>query len=214
MACGSGRHSVELAELGYAVDAFDTSTAMIEVAENLAKERRVNVAFTVVDMLQISKRYSESYDLILCLGNSLALLPSMQAIAQVTSMVSNLLSENGAFVFQTLNFNEISVSGFSQFEPKSGVLVTNEEVIFRRHFDHSEENSDTTTLVLSSSVKRNNEWIESTTHQNVLRVNFPILKETLEKSGFEHLEVYSNYNGHAFIEDSSRSIVVRARKQI
>ncbi|MHA2423801.1 MAG: class I SAM-dependent DNA methyltransferase [Candidatus Thorarchaeota archaeon] len=212
MACGSGRHSVELAELGYIVDAFDTSSAMIESAENLAKDRSVNVTFTVDDMLKISERYHDSYDLILCLGNSLALLQSFQDIAKVTTMVSNLISENGTFVFQTLNFDEIAASGFSQFEPKTGILRTGEEVVFKRRFDHSEGDSTHTTLVLSSTVKQDDEWIENKSHQKVLRVNRPLLMAILEESGFKHIEVYSSYSGNTFDSISSRSMVVRAGK--
>ena len=213
MACGSGRHAVELAELGYIVNAFDTSSAMIDTAQTLAHERGVSIDFVVDDMLQISKRYHGQFDLITCLGNSLALLPTMGDIAQVILMVFNLLSKSGMFVFQTLNFEEIAISGFNQFEPKSGVLNTGEEVIFGRRFDHPGGDSDSTTLVLSSSVKRNNEWIESQSYQKVLRVNFPILIEILEKRGFEHIETYSNYNGHTFLRESSRSMVVRAKKK-
>jgi 2-polyprenyl-3-methyl-5-hydroxy-6-metoxy-1,4-benzoquinol methylase len=212
MACGSGRHAIELATMGFIVDAFDSSSAMIEVAENLAKDRKVELSLVVDDMLNISKRYQDSYDLILCLGNSLALLSSLQEISQVLSTVFDLLSNNGAFVFQTLNFDEIASSGFSQFESKSGILTTGEEVIFRRRFDHSEGNKDHTVLVLSSSVKRNNEWIENTSLQKVLRVSQPLLENLLKQSGFGHIEVYSNYDGQEFLKESSRSMVFRAKK--
>ncbi|MFW9848670.1 MAG: class I SAM-dependent methyltransferase [Candidatus Thorarchaeota archaeon] len=212
MACGSGRHSVELAELGFTVDAFDTSFVMIDIAKNLAKDRGVEVTFVVDDMMNLETRYHDSYDIILCLGNSLALLPSIQDLTKVVLMVSSLLSENGAFVFQTLNFDEIAASGFEQFEPKKGKLFTGEDVIFRRRFDHSEDLVDSTTLVLSSSIRRNDEWVENESRQKVIRVNSKILSQILENNGFKHFEIYANYHGHDFDKATSRSMVVRAKK--
>jgi 2-polyprenyl-3-methyl-5-hydroxy-6-metoxy-1,4-benzoquinol methylase len=212
MACGSGRHSVELAELGYTVDAFDTSSMMVDAAEELAQTRGVTISIAVDNMLRISETYQDPYDLILCLGNSLALLPSFQDIAKVIGMVSSLLSPTGVFVCQTLNFDEIAASGFSHFEPKTGNLRTGEEVVFKRRFDHSQGDATHTILVLSSAIKQHDEWSESTSHQKVLRVNRPVLLDILEESGFEHIEIYSSYAGDSFDFITSRSLIVRAMK--
>ena len=73
IACGSGRHAVELAKRGFVVSAFDSSQSMIDVARKHAQDSGVDVDFCVSDMLELSTAYSDKFDLVVCLGNSLAL---------------------------------------------------------------------------------------------------------------------------------------------
>ena len=77
MACGSGRHSVALALKGADVVGFDSSTSMIQTAKELAVENGVAVRFMVADMTNLKTVLKEKFDLIVCLGNSLALVPSL-----------------------------------------------------------------------------------------------------------------------------------------
>jgi 2-polyprenyl-3-methyl-5-hydroxy-6-metoxy-1,4-benzoquinol methylase len=110
MACGSGRHSVAMASEGAHVVGFDSSPMMIASARKLAETNNVDPQFMVTNMEELGTAIQGKFDLVICLGNSLALLPTHEALNRILSDVSSLLSENGAFICQVLNFKEIKTS--------------------------------------------------------------------------------------------------------
>ena len=214
MACGSGRHAVALAEKGYSVEAFDTSTTMITTAKTLAGQRAVKVEFSVGDMLDISEMYTGKFDGILCLGNSLALLPQDSDLQLVLLKVAELLTDDGSFVFQILNFEEIEASGFTKFDSKDGILKTGQEVIFNRQFEHPSDDSETTTLILSTMIREDGKWIHTETRQNVLRLNISLLNELLDQAGLGQFDVYATYDKKPFEPEASRSMVIHAKRTV
>jgi SAM-dependent methyltransferase len=70
--CGSGRHSVPLAELGYAVTGFDISAHFLARARHFAHERGVSVEWRLADMRTLA--FEREFDAALCFGNSFGYL--------------------------------------------------------------------------------------------------------------------------------------------
>lgn len=60
LACGHGRHSLELAKRGYRVTGVDYSEHFINIAKENAKKENVNVTYTQGDMREIS--YKDEFD--------------------------------------------------------------------------------------------------------------------------------------------------------
>ena len=98
LACGTGLHAAYLAELGAKVTAADLSAEMIELAKR--KRAHPGIHFQIGDMRTPPPG---PWDLILCLGNSLALLPSMSAFAETLRTVQERLAPGGRFLLQILN---------------------------------------------------------------------------------------------------------------
>ena len=211
MACGSGRHAMALARENHIVTAFDNSRSMIQIARSLADSEGITVDFVVEDMLHMKIIVDEKYDLIYCLGNSLALLNDLNALEKVFQLVHKSLQDGGTFVFQILNFEEIMASNFRFMPPKSGKLDTGEEVIFNRFFDHrAKENYSN--LVFASIIKRDNKWTSKITTQNVLRLDFDIVENLLTRNNFRDLIVFSDYSGDGFVQSLHRNMIVKGRK--
>jgi len=210
MACGSGRHSVALASLGYRVVAFDTSEGMITAARNHAKDNNVEVEFHIADMQSFSSIVDESFDVVLCLGNSLGLLPDIEVLQNVVEAVYNVLSPSGSFIFQVLNFEEILNSGFRFFPIKGGITDTGEEVVFSRFYEHNDEHLST--LVATSFVKKGRDWATAISTQRVLHTNQEVVKKALISAGFENIDDFSDYCRNKLVPDKSRNIVVWARR--
>jgi SAM-dependent methyltransferase len=103
LACGTGLHAEYLAGHGAAVTAVDLSPDMIAYAE----ERRghPNIQFRTGDMCQVA---GGPWDVALCLGNSLSLLPSWEAVGAVLRRVHDVLSSGGLFCVQVLNYHALS----------------------------------------------------------------------------------------------------------
>ena len=75
LACGTGIHAQFFAEEGAEVTACDLSADMIDYAGD--QRPHPHIDYRVADMRHPPEG---SWDLILCLGNSLSLLPSLEAI--------------------------------------------------------------------------------------------------------------------------------------
>ncbi len=211
IACGSGRHAVALAKEGFEVSAFDSSPSMIAAAKDLAKEQDVGVSFRVGDMLSLHELYNSSFDLAICLGNSLALLPSFSKFETMVSYVHDLLYPEGTFIFQVLNFEAIESQGIRFMPVRTGHLHTGEEVTFSRFLDHTQGDPEKANLVLSAIIESEDAKPIVKT-QEVLRLTYDIVQGAIKKAGFSMFDVFSDYFSKPFQKEYDRNIVVRARK--
>ncbi|MGY5854387.1 MAG: class I SAM-dependent methyltransferase [Candidatus Thorarchaeota archaeon] len=211
LACGSGRHTVALASRGADVVGIDSSKSMIEAAQKLAADKDVQIKFEVADMLNLRQIVNDEFDLITCLGNSLALVPTLNDLKQVVEDVMSVLRPGGTFVSQTLNFEEILGSGFRFFPAKGGRLDTGEEVVFSRFYDHP-ATGDTSTLVLSSFIKQNEIWTPMVSTQSVLRLDIGVMERILQSIGVSDWVVFSDYSGNSFVQSRNRNMIIKVRK--
>jgi SAM-dependent methyltransferase len=211
IACGSGRHSIAFAKNSHAVTGFDNSQSMIDAAGKLAKKRGVSVDFFKADMLDFTRKVDARFNLAICLGNSLALLPSLKDVAQVIDNVHGILDTDGTFIFQVLNFQEILKTGFRFFSMKTGRIATDQEVVFSRFFDHS-ISDDRSLLVLTSYIKNTDDWESHVRQQVVLHLNHDWLTNILNDVGFSQVELCGDYSESPFAPASHRSLIIKARK--
>jgi 2-polyprenyl-3-methyl-5-hydroxy-6-metoxy-1,4-benzoquinol methylase len=211
MACGSGRHSVFLAAYGAEVIGIDSSKSMIQAAKNHAKEHGVSPKFIIVDMEKIRDRVEGPFDLIICLGNSLALVHDIDALRQVVKDAFQMLRDGGSFVVQVLNFEEIHWSGFRNFPMKTGKLSNGEEITFARLFEHTDY-PFSSTLVMSAFRKQKGEWISEVSTQKVLNLKHDKMKSILQEAGFSFIEFYSDFAGRLFKKMDDRSMVIHSMK--
>ncbi|MCX5758690.1 MAG: class I SAM-dependent methyltransferase [Candidatus Hydrogenedentes bacterium] len=100
LACGTGLHALFMAESGAEVTALDTSAGMIAYAR--ANRPHPSVAYGVGDMRRLG---GGPWDLALCLGNSLSLLPSVEDLSSVFQGVASALRPGGLFLMQLLNYS-------------------------------------------------------------------------------------------------------------
>ena len=211
IACGTGRHSIELASQEATVTGIDISASMLERARQLAKERSLSVQFTQLDMSRLDDLAGSRFDLVLCLGNSLALSENHEALERMLMNVHSLLSEEGAFVAQVLNFDEILRTEFKYFPLKVGETADGATAVFFRFFEHSPADR-TSDLVILTFVQRGGEWYRFSSVQPVLNLNRSLLESALRRAGFSKVEVFGDYGEGLFSEDTSRNLIVRAYK--
>lgn len=210
LACGSGRHAIALATQGYEVTGLDASQSMIDTAIHLAQEEKVQVQFLVGDMQDAKTLLEAPFDLVMCLGNSLALLPHHKTLNQTLKGVRSLLGQTGTFVAQVLNFQEIYQTGFRFFPLKSGTTNTGEEVVFARFFEPITDRT-TATLVFTGFIKRKSTWDVKVNTQTVLQLTHALLDQSLQDAGFKDVQYYANYEGAPFSASESRNLIAVAR---
>jgi SAM-dependent methyltransferase len=100
VACGGGRHSLELAARGYQVTGVDFSPEFLAVARSSAEQRKLPITFEQRPMHDLP--WQAEFDGAICLGNSLGLLDdeatlaAFRAVARALKPGGRFLVDNGA----------------------------------------------------------------------------------------------------------------------
>lgn len=104
LGCGSGYQSLALAEMGFAVVAVDTSTALLDELRVAAGERPVTAM--VADMRDATAYSGHGpFDVAVCMGDTLVHLQSVEDVAALFTDVFANLRGGGKFV---LSFRDLS----------------------------------------------------------------------------------------------------------
>ena len=101
--CGTGRHSVELAERGYCdLTGIDLSDAMLERAREKAKEKKLKINFKKHDARDLT--FYNEFDLVImiCEG-AFPLMETDEMNYRILQNAAKALTSNGKFIFTTLN---------------------------------------------------------------------------------------------------------------
>jgi SAM-dependent methyltransferase len=211
LACGTGRHSIALAREGAEVTGIDNSEIMISRANNHAAANDVSPKFILGDISEFQSIAVGQYDMIICLGNSLALLDNLKSLERVLSLSYTSLEDEGVFIAQVLNFEEILRTGFKFFPQKSGKMETGEDVVFSRFYEHTDP-PNSSTLVMSAQMKISGEWTSLVSTQKVLNLNANLLKRYLAQAGFRETRFYSDYSESLFVGSDDRNLVIHSRR--
>jgi len=99
LACGTGLHALFFAKRGAHVHAYDLNRGMIEQAQR--ERHHPDVSYAVHDMRD---PVPETFDLVVCLGNSLSLLDGPEDLQKTFANVHAMLESGGMFLFQVINY--------------------------------------------------------------------------------------------------------------
>jgi SAM-dependent methyltransferase len=110
--CGTGQLAVGLAEHGMVVDATDASPGMVRRTQQLAEARHVPVTARTVAWSELHSHFAPStYDLVLCVGNSIAHAEgTLQRVAALQAM-ARLLRPAGRLVLTSRNWELVRARG-------------------------------------------------------------------------------------------------------
>jgi len=211
LACGTGRHSIAFALEGADVVGIDNSKIMLSRARKHATSRAVSPNFILGEMAEYQSIVEDRFDLVICLGNSLALLDDFETVGKVIAASYDSLKDGGFFIAQVLNFEEIHRTGFRFFPQKGGKMENGEDVVFSRFYEHTDPRNSST-LVMSAQTKVDGEWTSIVSTQRVLNLNSNILKRYLAQAGFQETRFYSDYSESLFVGSDDRNMVIHSRR--
>jgi len=97
LACGTGTFAMELSALGYKMTCCDRSESMIDIAKNKSKRAGYPISYYVADMRAIPR--NRSYDVVLCLYDSMNYLLDLDEIVMLIKQVKTILKQGGIFIF-------------------------------------------------------------------------------------------------------------------
>ncbi len=115
LGCGSGFQSIPLAELGYRVVAIDNCPALL--AELSSRRASLPIQPIEADLTMFRGHLSESAELIVCLGDSLTHLPSLEAVTALIRDIAAVLGPGGRCLLGFRDYASRELVGEQRFIP-------------------------------------------------------------------------------------------------
>lgn len=101
VACGAGRHSIELAKRGYSVVGLDLSEALLKEARSAARKARAKVTFVHGDMRRIP--YRGAFDAAINMFTSFGYFDSVAQDRRALGSIARALRPRGKLVMERFN---------------------------------------------------------------------------------------------------------------
>lgn len=203
-ACGTGLHSIALKKLGVEVIGADNSPEMLQQAEQNARLQNVAIKWLAAPMQDLKHYLKQSFDGLLCLGNSLPHLLSAEDLQQTLKSFFALLNEGGCVVIQILNYSRI-------LRERERIVNIAEEgdKQFIRFYDFIDPLIRFNLLTIHRQQQK-------VSHQLISTELYPYrreeLDEALRQAGFINLEYFGNMQFAPYDDRQSTNLVIVAEK--
>ena len=102
IACGTGRHAIELAKRGYHVTGIDLSQSQLDKAIEKAKKENLSIDFSRADARYLGFKNEFDLVIIICEG-AFPLMETDEMNFQILENVGDALKPGGKFILTTLN---------------------------------------------------------------------------------------------------------------
>jgi SAM-dependent methyltransferase len=208
VACGTGHHAIALAQRGYEVLGVDASEGMIHRARENAETAGVTARFVQAGFGGLHTVIRESFDAVLCLGNSLPSLLSEEALEAALEDMADVLVPGGLLIVQNLNYDRVW-SQRERFLPLECYRQGEAEWLYFRFVDFHEE---TLTFNMVVSQRRDGTWdyrVDSTELRPIFNEE---LTRQLCRAGLAVPKTYGGYSRRPYDPQESGDLIVVARK--
>lgn len=214
-ACGSGMHAIELAKRGYSACGADLSPKMIEKAAANANAAEIDVLFKVSPFGSLANDFRMEaefpFNLIVCLGNALPHLLSLNQIRSALNDLAASLEPGGILMLQNRNFDAILKLKERWIAPQSH-QEGNQEWVFLRFYDFDADGLITFNIVRLYQ-KGSQNWQQQVSTTRLYPLTRDILIDLLKSSGFNEITCYGLMSkNEPFNPASSENLVVTARR--
>jgi 2-polyprenyl-3-methyl-5-hydroxy-6-metoxy-1,4-benzoquinol methylase len=202
--CGTGFHTLLLAQLGVDVTAVDISEQMLGALCQHARELKVSVKSVRSSFVELRSVVKGDYDAVFSMGNSLAHLLTEEELKRSLEQFCLVLKPSGVLFLQNLNYDRI-VAGHERIQSIKEV----ENTLYVRFYDYD---NDTVRFNILK-ICRNASGIGHNLHSIMLR---PILHDRLvdllREAGFGSITIHGGISLEEFRPNQSKDLVVVARK--
>jgi len=205
-ACGTGWHSIALAQKGYTAAGCDLSPAMIHQARQNAAQSGVRVSFEVADFSRLG-RIPGDFDALLCLGNSLPHVLSEPALREAFQNMKSKIKPGGRIVIHNLNY-DLRLTKRPRFFAAEGSA----DILVWRFADYGAEFVTFHTALFERNDSKSPRWsvkVNSTLQKPWLAED---LDRILSAEGFQKIEHFGGLDGSAFDPETSGDLVIVASR--
>ena len=198
IACGAGRHSLELARRGFMTTANDLSPFLLECTRTQAAKENLSIECTRQDMRKIEA--DNAFDLVIQLFSSFGYFKTTKEDQQVLQNVHRALKQNGWYILDLLNPAHLK----KNLKPFSSRTLDDLNITEERRI---EEESVIKRITIRSPE-------ESITFEESVRLyDMEAIAGMLESAGFQIKHIYGDYEGSLFDRNRSPRMMLFASKQ-
>jgi len=194
LACGKGRHSITLNELGYNVLGVDLSSNSISIASEFSTK---NLTFAVHDMRE--KIEGKSFAAIFNLFTSFGYFDEESDNLSVLNSVNSMLDENGLLVIDFMNANRV-VSTLVESELKH---VDGIDFNIVRRYDGKH---------IYKEIEFSDDGNDFHFTERVQALSFDTFEKLLKKAGFRILRTFGDFDLSPFDIVKSNRLILIAQK--
>ena len=188
LACGKGRHSINLNKMGYDVTGVDLSFKNIK---NASKYESENLKFKIHDM---RKPLGQKFDLIVNLFTSFGYFDDFKDNLKTLDSIKSSLKKNGLAVIDFLNIKYL----------KNNLIHKNTEEIdgIKFHLNRSIKNG-----FLTKKISFKHELNEYNFEEKVRSLDLYDFKSMFKQSNIEILHIFGDYKLTSFDENNSKRLI-------
>jgi D-alanine-D-alanine ligase len=196
LACGQGRHSIELARRGYAVTGCDQSRFLLGVARERAAQAGVTVRWVEGDIRQ-PPPVAGGYDIVVNLFTSFGYFADEADDASVLHAAARLLRPGGRLLIELINGERV----IRNFEEREWIPMGEATVLERRRLDREHRRMDVERTIIRAGH-------EDLTSHSLRLYGGRELAARLREAGFERVDLHGGWDGEPFSDDSLRVVAV------
>ncbi|MDC0654705.1 class I SAM-dependent methyltransferase [Flavobacteriaceae bacterium] len=188
LACGEGRHSINLNKMGYDVTGVDLSVKNIK---NASKYESENLKFKIHDM---RKPFGQKFDLVVNLFTSFGYFDDFKDNLKTLDSIKSSLKKNGLAVIDFLNIKYL----------KNNLIHKNTEEIdgIKFHLNRSIKNG-----FLTKKISFKHELNEYNFEEKVRSLDLIDFKSMFKQSNIEILHIFGDYKLTSFDENNSKRLI-------
>lgn len=131
--CAQGRHTVELARLGFAVTGVDPRPESIAEGVQLAADAGVDARFHVGEFKALADAPGAPFDAVFVFGNSLSLVGEWDAVPPAIAGIAAALRADGILITQTVNYH-IFADPANRWKPLRQISPPPNTELLLKHF--------------------------------------------------------------------------------
>ncbi len=210
VATGTGMHAIALAQLGFSTIGADNSAGMLARARMNATSAGVSTRFELAGFGKLADTFgSQSFDALLCLGNSLPHMLSRPELDKAAADFAACLKPGGLLLVQNRNFDAVVGNHDRWMEPQS-YSEAETEWIFQRFYDFEPGGLVIFNMVTLKRSAGGN-WVQQVTSSSLRPILKDELMDSLTTAGFTRLTPYGDMTGSDFDPETSPNLVLLAR---
>lgn len=201
LACGAGRHSIELARRGYKVVGQDINPLFLNIAKRRARKVGVKISWIQRDMREIP--FKEKFDAIINIFTAFGYFEKEEDNQKVLFEIAKALKKNGVFLIDINNPYYI----VSRFQPRDFVEIKGGPLfLLERSFDFLTNRINERRIFITKNRK---------IKENYLSIRFYILPEIISmcrRAGLIFKKCYGDFQEKPIDFATNRWILITQKK--
>jgi SAM-dependent methyltransferase len=176
LGAGLGFQSIPLAELGFSVVAIDFCESLL--SELRAGAGNLPIRTIHDNILNFSKYVEEQAQVIVCMGDTLTHLESLESVQSLLLSIEAALAAQGKLILMFRDYISVEPQGTQRFIP----VQSDESIILTCFLEYREDVVEVYDLVYR---KEGDRWVLSTSSYPKLRIDKNWVCDQLQKLGLE-----------------------------